>query len=81
MEALNSKLREILSGYKDVELAVDYFAGILIEAKELEFFEDPSYYDMICVRPKGNRNFNDTIHVNTYAEAAVLIKLVEAAKR
>lgn len=81
MEALTMKLREALDGYDDIDGAVEYFTKLLIDADELEFFEDRSYYDMICVRPKGNRAFGDTIHVNTYAEAAVLIKLIEAAKK
>ena len=37
--------------------------------KDYEMFSDAAYYDMICIRKKGSRDFNETIHVNTIQEA------------
>jgi hypothetical protein len=37
--------------------------------KGYELFSDASYYDMICIRKKGSRDFNETIHVDTIQEA------------
>lgn len=37
--------------------------------KGYELFSDAAYYDMICIRKVGNRDFNDTIHVSKMQEA------------
>lgn len=37
--------------------------------KGYELFNDASYYDMVCIRKSGSRDFNDTIHVSTMQEA------------
>jgi hypothetical protein len=37
--------------------------------KGYELFSDAAYYDMICIRKEGSRDFNETIHVNTFQEA------------
>ncbi|MEP3669329.1 MAG: hypothetical protein ABJN42_21635 [Roseibium sp.] len=36
---------------------------------DFEIFCDPSYYDMWCLRPKGSRDFNATVHFGTEVEA------------
>jgi hypothetical protein len=38
-----------------------------------EVFEDACYYDMICVRPAGSRDFNDTVHVASHAIAMQVV--------
>ena len=40
------------------------------QADGFEVFCDASYYDMWCVRPSGNRDFNQTIHFHD--EASVI---------
>jgi len=37
--------------------------------KGFELFSNASYYDMICIRKKDSKNFNETIHVATIEEA------------
>jgi hypothetical protein len=37
--------------------------------KGYELFSDAAYYDMICIRKEGSRDFNETIHVSTVQEA------------
>ena len=37
--------------------------------KGYELFNDATYYDMVCIRKSGSRDFNDTIHVSTMQEA------------
>lgn len=34
-----------------------------------ELFSDSAYYDMIAVRPVGNRNFADAVHFDTMEKA------------
>lgn len=29
---------------------------------DFEVFEDAAYFDMFCVRPKGSKDFNATLH-------------------
>lgn len=43
-----------------------------------EWFGDISYYDMICVRMKGDRNFDSltSFHFNTIQEAADFVYLL-----
>lgn len=36
---------------------------------EFEIFLDRGYYDLWCVRPKGSRRFEDTIHFSTREQA------------
>lgn len=37
--------------------------------ENFEIFEDPNYYDMWCVRRKGTKDFNDTIHFGSREQA------------
>jgi hypothetical protein len=37
--------------------------------KGYELFNDAAYFDMICIRKIGSKNFNETIHVSTVEEA------------
>ena len=37
--------------------------------KGYEIFSDPAYFDMVCIRKNGSKNFNETIHVNSVQEA------------
>lgn len=49
-----------------------FYSQILIKMevyKGYELFSDAAYYDMICIRKKGFKNFNETIHVSTMEEA------------
>ena len=34
-----------------------------------EVIRDAAYYDMWCLRPKGSRSFNDTIHFSNAKQA------------
>ena len=33
--------------------------------KGYEIFSDPAYFDMVCIRKTGSKNFNETIHVDS----------------
>lgn len=48
---------------------------------DYEMFIDPCYYDMWAVRPIGNRNFNDAIHVVNEKEALRLIEFIREEKK
>lgn len=37
--------------------------------KGYELFIDAAYYDMVCIRKQGNRDFDETTHVSTFEEA------------
>lgn len=45
---------------------------------DFEVFSDPAYFDMWCLRPIGNRSFDETIHFNMRGDA-VNASLVVAA--
>ncbi len=47
--------------------------------REWEIFEDMFYYDMICVRHKGDKNFNsqNSYHFYTYDDAYLFAYLLE----
>ena len=32
--------------------------------KGYEIFSEPAYFDMVCIRKTGSKNFNETIHVD-----------------
>lgn len=46
--------------------------------KGYELFSDAAYYDMICIRKAGTRDFNDTIHVSTFQEATRTVDEITA---
>lgn len=46
--------------------------------KGYELFSDAAYYDMICIRKAGTRDFNDTIHVSTLQEAKQTVDEITA---
>lgn len=41
-----------------------------------EMFSDPSYYDMICLRPEGSREFSNTVHVARHEHAEDLLSWI-----
>ena len=49
--------------------------------REWETFCDLSYYDMICVRPKGDKDFNSQLsfHFSTTEDASLFVQLLKEA--
>lgn len=43
----------------------------------LEVFIDPCYYDMWCVKPEHQKNFNATLHFDTEKEALFAKQCIE----
>jgi hypothetical protein len=43
----------------------------------LEYFSDPGYYDLWCVKPVGLKDFNSTLHFNTEKEAQYAVQTIE----
>lgn len=73
---MNTQLENLLNIASNMSL--EEYNKLYQEVKELEekenfvyyeIFEDLSYYHLICIRPIGNKNFNETIHVQSVKEA------------
>ena len=45
-----------------IKQSIEFYEGY-------EIFRDPSYYDMVAYRKKGEKDFNATNHVDTFKEA------------
>ena len=46
-----------------------------------ETSQDPSYFNMWCVRPVGGKDFNLTLHFDSEEDANHAIKVLEAWER
>lgn len=65
--AHNLWLNECLRKSKGVNMSdVELYKGY-------ELFFDPAYYDMVCVRPIGSTDFNDTLHFPTMEHAKHIV--------
>lgn len=51
------------------------------EPRRYETFSDPAYFDMICVRPRGFNDFNETIHVVSQKQADALVDQLTSGKQ
>ena len=40
--------------------------------QQWEYFQDPNYYMLWAIRPKGKERFEDAIHVRTHDEAKLV---------
>lgn len=43
---------------------------------KFEYFKDPSYYDMICLRPVANKNFCETLHFTNEKELNYTVQTI-----
>ena len=40
-----------------------------MKPQDFEIFYDSAYFDMLCLKPKSSKSFEDTLHFATKAEA------------
>jgi hypothetical protein len=70
--------RLLFAAWRDRAALAARAAGGEVVSIEWEIFSDISYYDMWALRPKGHRNFSETLHFSKREDALFASQVIAA---